>query len=71
MMRGSVALDVFKANSSVYTEIAKRTIDERVTDITDDIFTMIYNELPNTVEKLVEPAVQDTLLKVQKRICKE
>lgn len=65
-----VALDVFKANSSVYTEIAKRTIDERVTDITDDIFTMIYNELPNTVEKLVEPAVQDTLLKVQKEYAK-
>ena len=61
-----VALDVFKANSSVYTEIAKKTIDERVVNITDDIFTMIYSELPDTVEKLVEPAVQDTLLKIQK-----
>lgn len=65
-----VALDVFKANSSVYTEIAKRTVEERVTDITDDIFTMIYNELPNTVEKLVEPSVQDALLRVQKEYAK-
>lgn len=65
-----VALDVFKANSSVYTEIAKKTIDERVVNITDDIFTMIYSELPDTVEKLVEPAVQDTLLKIQKEYAK-
>ena len=65
-----VALDVFKANSSVYTEIAKKTIDERVVNITDDIFTMIYCELPDTVEKLVEPAVQDTLLKIQKEYAK-
>lgn len=65
-----VALDVFKANSSVYTEIAKRTVEERVTDITDDIFTMIYNELPNTIEKLVEPSVQDALLRVQKEYAK-
>ena len=64
-----VALDVFKANSSVYTEIAKKTIDERVVN-TDDIFTMIYSELPDTVEKLVEPAVQDTLLKIQKEYAK-
>ena len=60
----------FKANSSVYTEIAKKTIDERVVNITDDIFTMIYSELPDTVEKLVEPAVQDTLLKIQKEYAK-
>lgn len=65
-----VALDVFKANSSVYTEIAKKTIDERVVNITDDIFTMIYSELPDTVEKLVEPSVQDTLLKIQKEYAK-
>ena len=65
-----VALDVFKANSSVYTEIAQKTIDERVVNITDDIFTMIYSELPDTVEKLVEPAVQDTLLKIQKEYAK-
>lgn len=65
-----VALDVFKANSSVYTEIAKKTIEERVVNITDDIFTMIYSELPDTVEKLVEPAVQDTLLKIQKEYAK-
>lgn len=65
-----IALDVFKANSSVYTEIAKKTIDERVVNITDDIFTMIYSELPDTVEKLVEPAVQDTLLKIQKEYAK-
>ena len=65
-----VARDVFKANSSVYTEIAKKTIDERVVNITDDIFTMIYSELPDTVEKLVEPAVQDTLLKIQKEYAK-
>ena len=65
-----VALDVFKANSSVYTEIAKKTIDERVVNITDDIFTMIYSELPDTVEKLLEPAVQDTLLKIQKEYAK-
>ena len=65
-----VALDVFKANSSVYTEIDKKTIDERVVNITDDIFTMIYSELPDTVEKLVEPAVQDTLLKIQKEYAK-
>ena len=65
-----VALDVFKANSSVYTEIANKTIDERVVNITDDIFTMIYSELPDTVEKLVEPAVQDTLLKIQKEYAK-
>ena len=65
-----VALDVFKANSSVYTEIAKKTIDERVVNITDDIFTMIYSELPDTVEKLVEPAVQDNLLKIQKEYAK-
>lgn len=65
-----VALDVFRANSSVYTEIAKKTIEERVVNITDDIFTMIYSELPDTVEKLVEPAVQDTLLKIQKEYAK-
>lgn len=31
---------------------------------------MIYSELPDTVEKLVEPAVQDTLLKIQKEYAK-
>ena len=31
---------------------------------------MIYNELPNTVEKLVEPSVQDALLRVQKEYAK-
>lgn len=51
-----------------YTQKLPKTIDERVVNITDDIFTMIYSELPDTVEKLVEPAVQDTLLKIQKNM---
>lgn len=61
-----VALDVFKANTYVFTDIAKQTINDRATEITDDIFTMIYNELPDRIGQLVEPAVQEALLKAQK-----
>ena len=65
-----VALDVFKANTYVFTDLAKQTINDRATEITDDIFTMIYNELPDRIEKLVEPAVQEALLKAQKAYSK-
>lgn len=65
-----VALDVFKANTYIFTDIARQTIDDRATEITDDIFTMIYNELPDRIGQLVEPAVQEALLKVQKAYAK-
>lgn len=66
-----VALDVFKANATyVVTDIAKKIIRDRASEITDDIFTVIYRELPNKINKLVEPAVQEALIKVQKAYAK-
>ena len=65
-----VALDVFKANTYVFTDITKQKINDRAEEIKDDIFTMIYNELPDRIGQLVEPAVQEALLKAQKAYAK-
>lgn len=65
-----IALDVFRANSQTFTNEAIKTIDERASDISNDLFRIIYTEMPDTINKLVEPAVQEAILNLQKAYAK-
>lgn len=65
-----ISLDVFKANAKTYTEEAKKIIEERAAEISEDIFKTIYIEIPVAIKKLVEPAVQEAILNAQKAYAK-
>lgn len=65
-----IALDVFKANTQIFTNEALKTINKRASDISNDLFRMIYTDMPETINKLVEPAVQEAILNVQKAYSK-
>lgn len=65
-----ISLDVFKANAKTYTDEAKKIIEERAAEISEDIFKTIYIEIPVAIKKLVEPAVQEAILNAQKAYAK-
>lgn len=66
----SIALDVFKANAQIYTDTALQTINNRAAEITDELFKMIYADLPEKLEKLIEPSIQEAILNSQKAYAK-
>lgn len=65
-----ISLDIFRANAQVFTETALQTINNRVDEITNELFNMISTKLPDKLSKLIEPSVQEAILNTQKAYAK-
>ncbi|MGC5001174.1 LPO_1073/Vpar_1526 family protein [Streptomyces sp. DT203] len=60
-----IALDVFRANAMELSQIARRTAEARVEEITDALFGKLMDRAPEAIQSVTDPGMQRAIFRAQ------